>query len=299
MKLFTSLFVLALLLVAPHALASEGFQPLTQIPVFNAIADASTLPAFLNNLYKLCIGAAAVLAALQIMRGGLSYMMGDSITEKKEARSLIVMSVVGLILVLSPAIVFGIIDPRILDLDINFTPLTPRANQIDLTLEERCAVVTPGRIISPDLRECCSYRGWHVHDRRSDNITCETTPQATVTAGDHGGSNGDYFYNVPTTVGTYGTLRAHTEEGAACTTIQYGSFESQSACAAATPGDSTGATTNGWYTYYSCFQELHPFRRVTGMERAFCSDIQPLGGAPSAEAAGEAPQPESEEPVGS
>lgn len=119
-------FVLCLSLVPLLTFAAE-FVPLTQIPGISDIANSSTLPAFLNNIYQICIGAAAVLAVLQIMRGGLTYMLGDSITEKKEARSLIVMSIVGLLLVLSPAIVFGIIDPRILNLQLNFTPLAPAA----------------------------------------------------------------------------------------------------------------------------------------------------------------------------
>ena len=41
----------------------------------------------------------------------------------EKARSIIRDSVFGLILVLSPAIVFGIIDPRILDLNLDFSPL--------------------------------------------------------------------------------------------------------------------------------------------------------------------------------
>ncbi|MBY0110906.1 pilin [Patescibacteria group bacterium] len=113
-------------IVLPQAvLAAEGFTPLTQIPGIENIASSSGLPEFLNNIYQLCIGAAAVLAVLQIMRGGVIYMMGDSITEKKEAKDLIVMSIVGLLLVLSPAIVFGIIDPRILNLNVGFDRLNP------------------------------------------------------------------------------------------------------------------------------------------------------------------------------
>ena len=93
----------------PHQRASwagdGSFVPLTQIPGIEDVADSGTLPNFLNTIYQLCIGAAAVLAVLQIMRGGMSYMLGDSVTEKKEAKDLIVMSIVGLLLVLSPAIV--------------------------------------------------------------------------------------------------------------------------------------------------------------------------------------------------
>lgn len=99
--------------------SSLGFVPLTSIPGIDSAGNAATLPDFLNNVYKLSIGLAAVLAVLQIIRAGIMYMGGDSVTEKKEARSLITLAIGGLILVLSPVIVFSIINPKILDLKID------------------------------------------------------------------------------------------------------------------------------------------------------------------------------------
>jgi|CXWL01.1.fsa_nt_gi hypothetical protein len=104
-----------------------GFVPLTSIPGIETVAGSDGIASFLNNLYKIAIGAAAVLAVLQITRAGLMYMTEESISEKKEARHLIVMSIMGLVLVLSPAIVFGIIDPRILNLDVDISGLKPPA----------------------------------------------------------------------------------------------------------------------------------------------------------------------------
>lgn len=98
---------------------SLGFVPLTSIPGIESAGNSATLPDFLNNLYKLAIGVAAVLAVLQIVRAGIMYMGGDSVTEKKEARNLITLSIGGLILILSPVIVFSVINPKILDLKID------------------------------------------------------------------------------------------------------------------------------------------------------------------------------------
>jgi hypothetical protein len=108
---------------APAASVSTGdnFVPLTSIPAIVSIgqaSDAADLAAFLNNIYKICIGIAATLAVLQIMRAGFMYMGGDSITETKQARMMIYTSIGGLVLVLSPAIVFGILNPNILSLQI-------------------------------------------------------------------------------------------------------------------------------------------------------------------------------------
>lgn len=105
--------------------SDSGFVPLTSIPGIETVAGSDGIASFLNNLYKIAIGVAAVLAVLQITRAGLMYMTEESISEKKEARHLIVASILGLVLVLSPAIVFGIIDPRILELNVDVSGLKP------------------------------------------------------------------------------------------------------------------------------------------------------------------------------
>lgn len=116
---------------------STAFVPLTSIPGIQSAGNAATLPDFLNSLYKLAIGVAAVLAVLQIVRAGVMYMGGDSITEKKDAKNLIALSVGGLILVLSPVIVFSIINPKILSLQIGgldeLASTTPRSDSPSTT----------------------------------------------------------------------------------------------------------------------------------------------------------------------
>ncbi len=106
---------------------APSFVSLSDVPVFNNIVDSSTgqidLSKVLNSIYGLCIGLAAVLAVIQLMYAGILYMGGDSITEKKVARQKITMALLGLLLVLSPAIVFGIIDKRILSLCIDVSAL--------------------------------------------------------------------------------------------------------------------------------------------------------------------------------
>lgn len=107
--------------------SGPDFQPLTTIPGIREAAQSQNLAAFLDTLYKLCIGIAAVLAIVQILRGGITYMLGDSVTEKRDAKHHIYMALFGLLLVLSPAIIFGIIDSRILNLNINVSRLAPSA----------------------------------------------------------------------------------------------------------------------------------------------------------------------------
>lgn len=134
-----TLFLLALALVPAslHAAGTDtsslGFVPLTNIPGIAQAGNSATLPDFLNNLYKLCIGAAGILAVIQIIRAGIIYMGGDSITEKKEAKSIITLAISGLVLVLSPVIVFSIINPKILDLQIGVDNLAPSTSTASST----------------------------------------------------------------------------------------------------------------------------------------------------------------------
>lgn len=148
------LFVLSLLILPVVVLAEEyGFVPLTQVPFLTDTGNSFELSQFLNNLYRLAIGVAAVLAVLQIMRAGIMYMGGDSVTEKKEAKNLIGLSIAGLILVLSPVVVFSIINPEILSLKID------RIGELEVA-EEPYNTTT----ITTDTEAQCRGRGGTVED---------------------------------------------------------------------------------------------------------------------------------------
>ena len=104
--------------VLAYAQGTDFIPLLPSLPGITEVSSANSIAPLLSQIYKICIGLAAVLAVLQIMRAGVLYMGGDSITEKKEARGLIGTALAGLLLVLSPVIVFSIINPEILNLNI-------------------------------------------------------------------------------------------------------------------------------------------------------------------------------------
>lgn len=123
---FFAFAVFAVPLLA-FAQADDGFVPLTNLPGLSQTISSDTLPDLLNQIYRLCIGAAAVIAVLQIMRAGAYFMFNKgSVAHNEKAKSLIQNSVLGLLLVLSPAIVFGIINRDILNLKLDFTELQPK-----------------------------------------------------------------------------------------------------------------------------------------------------------------------------
>ncbi|MEO6536427.1 MAG: hypothetical protein ABIT47_01935 [Candidatus Paceibacterota bacterium] len=108
------------------AAPTDGFIPLNPIPGIIDAGNSPNLPAFFNGLYKICIGAAATIAVLQIMRAGFLFMVNKgSVSGNEHAKSIITNSIIGLVLVLSPAIVFGIINPKILNLNLDVSVLKP------------------------------------------------------------------------------------------------------------------------------------------------------------------------------
>ncbi len=121
--LLASLFFLFLGLV-PHALAQQSFVPLAPIPGLTDIQPTEgELASFFNNLYKYLIGLAATLAVIEIIWGGLEISTQDSISKQSEGKKRIQEAITGLVLVLSPALVFSIINPSILDLSLNLPKL--------------------------------------------------------------------------------------------------------------------------------------------------------------------------------
>ena len=160
-----------------------NFVPLTNLPVLSGLTAAPTLPNFLQQLYKYCVGIAAALAVLQIMRAGIMYMGGDSVTETKQARALIASSLLGLVLVLSPVIVFSIINPKILNLGVRFNLLatTPVPTQ-----QANPSAIDPNNPTNPLntlQKSTCSEYGTTQWTSVPENKECKDVLNSTSWAG--------------------------------------------------------------------------------------------------------------------
>ncbi len=119
---------------------SGNFVPLTQIPAISAIASNQNqgLANFLQTLYQYCIGIAAALAVIMITWAGLTWMSaGDNTEQISQAKKRIQDAIFGLVLVLSPTIVFGIINPGVLNVNIgpDIQNLQPSTNGSSFTLD--------------------------------------------------------------------------------------------------------------------------------------------------------------------
>lgn len=122
-KILLAAFIVLFLGLAPHVFA-QGFVPLAGIPGLTegGAADSGNLAVFFNNLYKFLIGLAAALAVIEIIWGGLEIST-ESVSKKTEGKERIQNAIFGLVLVLSPVLVFSIINPSILNLSLNLEPL--------------------------------------------------------------------------------------------------------------------------------------------------------------------------------
>lgn len=115
----------------PHVFAGgatgTGFVALAPIPGLTqgATTDPAGLANFFNNLYKYLIGIAAILAVIEIIWGGLEISTQDSVSKHSDGKERITQAILGLILVLSPVLVFSIINPSILNLSLNLPPIQP------------------------------------------------------------------------------------------------------------------------------------------------------------------------------
>ena len=124
--------------------AQSGFIPLapitglTSVTDQNSAANSANLAVFFNNLYKFLIGLAAVLAVIEIIWGGLEISTKDSVSKQSDGKERITQAIFGLILVLSPVLVFSIINKDILKLSLNLAPLnlkfTPYSSGTETTL---------------------------------------------------------------------------------------------------------------------------------------------------------------------
>jgi hypothetical protein len=119
----------ALVGFATHALA-QGFVPLAPIPNLTegAVANSKNLANFLNNLYKYLIGLAATLAVIQIMWAGFEIAVNkEDVSKITDSKGKIYNALLGLILVLSPVLVFSIINPNILNLSLKLPELDTKS----------------------------------------------------------------------------------------------------------------------------------------------------------------------------
>lgn len=133
--------------------AADGFTALAPIPGLTDAANTSvvnseSLAKFLNNLYMFLIGLAAAIAVVMIIWGGIEYSTQDVPGSKSSGKERIQQALLGLLLILSPVLVFSVINPSILNLSVNLPELDTKSSAPTQTAPTVQAPVRPGSILN-------------------------------------------------------------------------------------------------------------------------------------------------------
>ena len=122
--------------VITPAIALAEVVPLAPLPTKFG-GDTETLPGYVNTIFLLTISVGAVLAVLRIIWGGFRYMTSEAVGDVKEARSIIVQAIIGLLLLLGIWIILNEINPNITNLNaLSFSPLE-NVTSPDLTAQRQ------------------------------------------------------------------------------------------------------------------------------------------------------------------
>ncbi|QQR64722.1 hypothetical protein IPH92_04135 [Candidatus Kaiserbacteria bacterium] len=90
------------------------YTPLVGIP---GISGTPSLPDYINKIYLLTIAVGVFIAILRIAYAGVKYSMSGVVTDKASAKSDIKGVLIGLAILLLPALVLNTINPNLLRLD--------------------------------------------------------------------------------------------------------------------------------------------------------------------------------------
>lgn len=89
------------------------------IPGVTEAGQGGNLSSYINSMFTVAIGAAAFLAVIMIAVGGFQYMSTDAISGKSEGREKITGAILGLLLILGSVILLQVINPNILNINLN------------------------------------------------------------------------------------------------------------------------------------------------------------------------------------
>jgi len=163
---FSALLFVTLLIPAAFVLAQTSYVPMVTLPRLDA--NAQSTEQYVRALFLLSIAAAAILAFIKIIFGGVKWMLSDVITDKQSARNDIKGAIFGLLIVLAAVVVLDTINPQLTMLNI-----LSNAPALGLSVEQqRVAQVQSACGIDPNSESCCISKGGTISRPTSGTFTC-------------------------------------------------------------------------------------------------------------------------------
>lgn len=111
------LFGMTLMIATPTAVQAQetvaDFVPLEPSLKSVFIYDSGNLSGFFNNVFRIGVGIAALLAVIMIMIGGFEYLTSNIPGQKSDGKEKIKGAIVGLLLILLSFVILNVINPDI------------------------------------------------------------------------------------------------------------------------------------------------------------------------------------------
>ena len=123
--------VLASLAFGGSVALAQDYAPLA--PIEGYVENTTTATDYITGIYRLAFWAAAVLAVVMIVWGGVQYAGSEAVTSKETAKKQIMAAVGGLVLALGSYLLLQTINPDLVNFNVNIgeigvkvdTPPTP------------------------------------------------------------------------------------------------------------------------------------------------------------------------------
>jgi hypothetical protein len=121
-KLMLSIVILSLLLL-PILVSAQApaYAPMVDLPGFSDGQSSDSFEDFINQLYIVAITLGAMLAVIKIVIAGVKWMMSDIATTKSSAKGDIKGALIGLLIIISAALILETINPALNDIDLTFS----------------------------------------------------------------------------------------------------------------------------------------------------------------------------------
>jgi hypothetical protein len=104
--------------------ATEPYTLLAPLPNLTTVPGDNPLGTYVPFIFNLLIGLSAVWAVLMIVIGGFQYMTTDAVMKKTQGKERIKNAVFGLVLVIAAWIILNTVNPNLLKLSLDISPVT-------------------------------------------------------------------------------------------------------------------------------------------------------------------------------
>ncbi len=149
------LFICSLYVVPYLASAQIDYKLAAPLPGGPDTVPGSGFIAYARFLLPFLLSFAAVMALLQFVWGGITYMVSDSITSKEDSRDRMWKAVLGLLLALASVLILRTINPKLIELSLDLPPVGEKSGSL---VEEAGSLEDQAGSLGAKLGQGCDFQ---------------------------------------------------------------------------------------------------------------------------------------------